>query len=129
MITSDTFDVPLNQTALDSYLQSNPIALAAVDSWAYSSFPLNRYPQIRSRTVISNSITSSSGIQLRTISRSFMAATYNKFNMINEVHNGYSYAKTRDKKRDVVRSLYDEKPSSNSLPISSYSPIGVGYNE
>lgn len=58
-----------------------------------------------------------------------MAATYNKFNMINEVHNGYSYAKTRDKKRDVVRSLYDEKPSSNSLPISSYSPIGVGYNE
>lgn len=132
MITSSAFELPLNQSILDDYLRSNSVALAVVDDWAYSSFPLSSYPQVRTHTTISNSITSSSSIQLCTISRSFMSATYDKFNMISSVHGGYAYHKIRDKKRDVVRSLYETKPSHEDIPFpynnNDNEAIGVGYN-
>lgn len=107
-ITSASFAHPLAQNELDAFLRKE--SSAYVTNWAYTSFALREYPQVRGNTQVGSLIGSFRNIGVRAVTENFMEATYPDFNMVESYHDGYAYPVNRYKQRDVVRSMYDDPP-------------------
>ncbi|KPA84075.1 permease-like protein [Leptomonas pyrrhocoris] len=108
-ITSSSFSNPLAQDELDAFLRDE--GSTYVTNWAYSSFPLNQYPQVSGTTQVGNLIGSYRGIGVRAVTENFMEATYPDFNMVQSYRNEYSYPSNAYHQRDVVRSMYVDPPN------------------
>lgn len=111
-VVSSSFKYPIDQAAMDAFLKAGGAAYA--ESWAYTSFSLQEYPQVLTNTQLSNLIGESRSINVRAMTETFMDATYSDFNMVEGYNGNYEFPKNRLGKKDVVRSMYRFEPSINS---------------
>lgn len=124
-VTSSSFNTPLNESLIDSFLKGQGAAYAT--GWAYSSFFLSNYPQIRSRSTITNFVGSGRTIGVTAISETFQDAVYSEYMMIDSVNKRYSYQKNRGK-QDVVRSMYRDAPRHNDVVDDFTLVTGLPYD-
>ncbi|CUG90632.1 permease-like protein, putative, partial [Bodo saltans] len=112
LITSSSFDVPLNRTVLDAYL--NTQVGVSVMAWSYVTFTLTEYPQIIAAdgTGLRNIIGSSQSMPIVGVTETYMDTVFPKFVKVGEVALGYQFKSTSTGVVDVVKSLYDD-PSSD----------------
>lgn len=108
-ITSSSFDNPLAEAELDTFLRGE--GSAYVTNWAYTSFALRQYPQVSGNTQVGNLIGNYRGIGVRAVTEKFMEATYPEYNMVDSYRAGYEYPINSHGRRDVVQSMYDSPPT------------------
>jgi ABC-type antimicrobial peptide transport system permease subunit len=112
LITSSTFDVPLNRTILDTFLGSQ--AGVSVAAWSYVTFTLTEYPQIVAAdgTGLRNILGSRRSMPVVGVTERYMDTVFPVYVKVGDVAPGYSLTSTSTGVVDVVRSLYDD-PSSD----------------
>ncbi|KAK7195852.1 permease-like protein [Novymonas esmeraldas] len=108
-VTSNSFGNPLDHADIDEFMRGEGSLYAT--QWAYTSFALNQYPQIRSATQVGSLIGNFRTLGVRAVTENFMDATYPDFNMVHSYRRGYEYPTNTFGQRDVIRSMYEYPPT------------------
>ncbi|KAH9593449.1 ABC transporter permease protein domain [Trypanosoma melophagium] len=105
---SSAFRVPLDERRLTALLQKWQGQY--VEEWAYHSFPLDAYPQISHPTRLETTIRTGNAMPIVAVSKNLLNTVYPDYIIEDARDKRYPFTRTRDKKYDVVGSMYDHPP-------------------